>query len=76
MAKLAVVAAVVAAAALCVAAFMGGSGDRLVPNDPLYRYQISFHSPGGRQIIPTRAYRPSDVEYATVKGLDHNLERA
>lgn len=61
--------AVAAMAALMAAA-------AATPNDPYFRYQITFDNPGGLRIIPSFSYRESPVEYSTEAGLDHNIRRA
>ena len=47
-----------------------------VPNDPYYKYQFSFHNPGGQLRINTRSYKPSMKEVDAEKGIDVNIGRA
>jgi subtilisin family serine protease len=47
-----------------------------IPNDPYYRYQFSFHNPGGKIRINTRSHKPSMEEFDAVKGIDLNIEKA
>lgn len=47
-----------------------------IPNDPYYRYQFSFHNPGGRLRINTYSYEPSMQEFDAEKGIDLNIEKA
>lgn len=69
---------IAAAILLCAVASMvaGTDSKRVIPNDPFFKYQISFENPGGIQRIPTFSFQPSLEEYVTTKGLDHNLVRA
>lgn len=66
-----------ASALLSVAAALAGAGSpRVTPDDPFFRYQISFASPGGIQKIPTFSFRPSLQQYSTRPGVDHDIVRA
>jgi|GEM_PF-679376 len=47
-----------------------------VPNDPFYKYQFSFHNPGGKLTINTRSNKPSLKQFEAVKGIDLDIERA
>lgn len=47
-----------------------------IPNDPYYKYQFSFHNPGGKIRINTRSYEPSMEEFDAEKGIDLNIEKA
>jgi thermitase len=47
-----------------------------IPNDPYYKYQFSFHNPGGKIRINTRSYKPSMQEFDAVQGIDLNIEKA
>src|SRR5438045_835614 len=47
-----------------------------IPNDPYYRYQFSFHNPGGKIPINTRSDKPSMQEFDAEKGIDLNIEKA
>lgn len=58
---------------LCEPAF---SADKVVPNDPLFKFQFSFDNPGGRLVIPSYSYKPSDHSYEAVKGVDADMTRA
>lgn len=58
--------------------FFGSSallGQEKIPNDPYYRYQFSFHNPGGKIRINTRSYKPSTEEFDAEKGIDLNIEK-
>ena len=46
------------------------------PNDPYYKYQFSFHNPGGRLRFNTHSYNPSLGEFESEKGIDLNIEKA
>jgi subtilisin family serine protease len=47
-----------------------------IPNDPYYKYQFSFHNPGGKLRINTRSYKSSIKEFDSDKGIDLNIEKA
>jgi thermitase len=47
-----------------------------IPNDPYYKYQFSFHNPGGKIRINTWSNKPSMEEFDAVKGIDLNIEKA
>jgi len=49
---------------------------QIPPNDPFYKYQFSFHNPGGKLTINTRSYKPSLKEFEAEKGIDLDIERA
>ena len=75
LAKAAFFAVVLASTLLSVVA-ISADPSRITPNDPFFRYQISFDSPGGILRIPTFSFRSSMEEYSTTPGLDHNVVRA
>jgi subtilisin family serine protease len=50
--------------------------DRIIPDDPYFKYQFSFHNPGGRLSFPTRSYRPSQKEFDAAPGIDPDLIHA
>jgi thermitase len=52
------------------------SQDQLIPDDPYFKYQFSFHNPGGRLSFPTRSYRASQKEFDAVPGIDPDLIHA
>jgi len=76
LAKTAFLAVVLASTLLSVVAISAADPSRITPNDPLFRYQISFDSPGGILRIPTFSFRSSTEEHSTTPGLDHNIVRA
>jgi len=47
-----------------------------IPNDPYYKYQFSFHNPGGKLRINTHSYKPSIEEFDAETGIDLNIEKA
>jgi hypothetical protein len=47
-----------------------------IPNDPYYKYQFSFHNPGGKIRINRWSNKPSMEEFDAVKGIDLNIEKA
>ncbi len=50
--------------------------DQVIPDDPYFKYQFSFHNPGGRLSFPTRSYRPSQKEFDAAPGIDPELVHA
>jgi subtilisin family serine protease len=46
------------------------------PNNPYYKYQFSFHNPGGKLRINTRSDRPSMKEFDATQAIDLDIERA
>jgi subtilisin family serine protease len=52
------------------------SAQEKIPNDPYYKYQFSFHNPGGKLVINTRSYKSSIKEFDSEKGIDLNIEKA
>jgi subtilisin family serine protease len=51
--------------------------ERMVtPNDPYFKYQVTFQNPGGPVRFPETSYRSAQVEYATNTGLDLDLVHA
>jgi thermitase len=49
---------------------------QVIPDDPYFKYQVSFHNPGGRVSFPTRSYRPSQKEFDAAPGIDPDLIHA
>ena len=47
-----------------------------IPNDPFYKYQFSFHNPGGKLTVNTRSNKPSLKEFEAKKGMDLDVEQA
>ena len=66
----------VAVLLLSASAFEVTTDKRVAPNDPYFRYQISFTNPGGLIKIPNYSFRSSFESYTTLKGLDHNVQLA
>ena len=52
------------------------SQDRIVPNDPYYRNQISFHEPAGPATASDRSSRAGTHEYQARAGVTLDIERA
>lgn len=52
------------------------SQHQVLPNDPYFKYQISFLNPGGEIQINTRSYRPSLKKFEATKGIDLDITRA
>src|SRR2546430_822241 len=65
-----------AAALLLSTQYVVGAQQQVPPNDPYYKYQFSFHNPGGKLAINTRSHRPSLKELEAEKGIDLDIERA
>ena len=61
---------------LAVLAFSGPAVEKVVPNDPLFKFQFSFNNPGGKLTIPSYSYKPAAKDYEAVKGIDPDLLRA
>lgn len=55
---------------------VNGAQQQIPPNDTYYKYQFSFHNPGGKLTINTRSNRPSLKEFEAEKGIDLDIERA
>jgi subtilisin family serine protease len=49
---------------------------RRIPNDPYFKYQVSFLNPGGRITIEKTSTKPSPVTFDAVAGIDSNVTRA
>lgn len=53
-----------------------GSAQEKIPNDSYYKFQFSFHNPGGTLRLNRRSDRSSLEEFAAVKGIDLNITKA
>jgi subtilisin family serine protease len=53
-----------------------GAQERIIPNDPYFKYQISFYNPGGRITINKHSWEPSEITYDVQKGFDFDMTRA
>jgi len=51
-------------------------GKPVVPNDPFFKYQISFFNPGGKIEIERTSVKPSPLTVDAVAGIDANVARA
>ncbi len=49
---------------------------RLIPNDPFFKYQVSFFNPGGRLTIERTSIKPSPVTIDAAAGIDPEITRA
>ncbi len=49
---------------------------RVVPNDPYFKYQVSFLNPGGKIDIERTSIKPSPVTLDAVAGIDPDITRA
>src|SRR5512135_239766 len=60
-------------------AFQPGAGagpERIIPNDPFFKFQVSFLNPGGRITIERTSIKPSPVILEAVAGIDPDITRA
>lgn len=48
----------------------------VTPNDPYFKYQVTFQNPGGVLKLPETSYWEGQVEYSTNAGLDLDLVHA
>jgi subtilisin family serine protease len=49
---------------------------RIVPNDPFFKYQVSFLNPGGQVKIERTSIKPSPVTLDAAAGIDPDITRA
>jgi subtilisin family serine protease len=49
---------------------------RIVPNDPFFKYQVSFLNPGGQVKIERTSIKPSCVTLDAAAGIDPDITRA
>jgi len=49
---------------------------RVVPDDPYFKYQVSFLNPGGKIAIERTSIKPSPVTLDAVAGIDADMTRA
>lgn len=49
---------------------------RVIPNDPFFRYQVSFLNPGGRIPIERTSIKPSPITLDAANGIDPDVTRA
>jgi subtilisin family serine protease len=49
---------------------------RVVPNDPYFKFQISFLDPGGKVQVERTSTKPSPLTLDAVAGIDANVTRA
>jgi subtilisin family serine protease len=73
-----VIAVVIGAGALLVALFAGQtpSPTRVIPNDPFFKYQVSFLNPGRQIPIERTSIKPSAVTLDAAAGIDPDITRA
>ena len=50
--------------------------DRVIPNDPYFKYQVSLLNPGGTITIERTSTKPSAVSYEARAGIDANITLA
>jgi subtilisin family serine protease len=50
--------------------------ERVIPNDPYFKFQASFLNPGGTIVAERTSTKPSPVSYDAVEGVDSNVTRA
>lgn len=63
---------------ILIAAMLAGlvPAPRVIPNDPYFRYQVSFLNPGGKIAIERTTTKPSPVTIDAIAGIDADLTRA
>jgi subtilisin family serine protease len=49
---------------------------RIIPNDPFFKYQVSFLNPGGQVKIERTSIKPSSVTLDATAGIDPDITRA
>jgi subtilisin family serine protease len=49
---------------------------RVIPNDPYFKYQISFLNPGGKIVLERYSNKPSPVTLDAIAGIDPDITRA
>jgi len=49
---------------------------RVVPNDPFFKYQVSFLNPGGQLAIERTSTKPSPLQRDAAAGIDPDITRA
>jgi subtilisin family serine protease len=57
-------------------ALLPAPAGRVVPNDPYFKYQVSFLNPGGRLTIERASIKPSPVALEAAAGIDPDITRA
>jgi subtilisin family serine protease len=76
---IAVIPAVALISVIAGAAFLAGQAPgprRVIPNDPFFKYQVSFLNPGGRIVIERTSTKPSPMTLDAVAGIDPDITRA
>jgi subtilisin family serine protease len=63
---------------LALALFLAAQApvERVIPNDPYFRFQVSFLDPGGKIPVERSSVKPSPVTLDAVAGIDSNVTRA
>jgi subtilisin family serine protease len=59
-----------------VLAFAQAPAGRRIPNDPFFKYQVSFLNPGGQIPIERTSIKPSPVTLDATAGIDPDITRA
>jgi thermitase len=62
--------------AICVMCRVVWGQQEVVPNDPYFKDQVSFKSPGGRVVINYTSAHLSPLEFNTHLGIDLNITKA
>jgi subtilisin family serine protease len=62
--------------AAVVLAFAQAPAGRRIPNDPFFKYQVSFLNPGGQIPIERTSIKPSPVTLDATAGIDPDITRA
>jgi subtilisin family serine protease len=61
-------------AAACASAL--APAERVIPNDPFFKFQVSFLNPGGKITIERTSIKPSPVTLDARAGIDPDITRA
>lgn len=66
------------AALILAAVLVSGQAppQRIIPNDPFFKYQVSLFNPGGRIDIERASIKPSPVTLDAAPGIDPDITRA
>jgi subtilisin family serine protease len=50
--------------------------ERVIPNDPYFKFQVSFLNPGGKLAVERTSVKPSAITLDAAAGIDSNVTRA
>jgi hypothetical protein len=63
-------------ASICVLCCFVSAQQEVLPNDPYFKNQISFRSPGGKVVLNKTSNHASRKEFKTHPGIDLNITKA